>query len=359
MTQQRSSEAASDSSVIRTAETYPVQYTYWPAFSLWSALFLMNMADALPGQAAWIGKTRRTLRDELRNGVTLLNETCILHGLHCEQLRQDTMSLGIPDLLDWLSLLEPEEIAGMLPPIDKIRCLVDGRARFGMDDPIADWDGVGLDAALIHRMRTLIEDPECLKGFVIRTLQRFWDDHLEVEFRRLDAQLHAAVHHGNLNQRPRTHRELIRELVGREPVTEPLDGKGIERILAIPVCHMGSFAMSRHVTDADSVLLITFEAGRVPSPDSTPGTLPTASTYRALADETRLGILRLLSSEEKYGAEIVARFGLSQPTVSKHLRMLVAEGLLAVRREGGTKYYSVNPSRLAQIGRSVEDLGKS
>ena len=344
--------------MIRTVETYPVQYAYWPAFSLWSGLFLMNMADVLPGQPAWVGKTQRALDSELRDEVTVLNDICILQGLHRDQLREEKMSQGIPELLDDLSSLEPERLTRMLPPTHKIGALGDGRARFGMDDPIADWDGVRLDGRLVDRMRELIEDPKRLKEFVIRTLRRFWDDHLETEFRRLEPQLRAAVDRGSLNRRPRTHRELVLELAGREPAGEPFDGKGIERIFAIPVCHMGSFILTRHLTDGKSTMLAAFEAGRLPVPGSARTAVPTASTYRALADDTRLGILRLLGSGEKYGAEIVSHCGLSQPTVSKHLRMLVAEGLLTVRREGGTKYYSVNPSRLAQVGRSVEELGE-
>ena len=347
------------SSVIRTAETYPTQYVYWPAFSLWSALFLMSMAEALPGQVPWIAGTRRALDNDLRDAITLLNDTTILHQFHGEQLRQARTSQEIPEFLDWLADMEPEGIAEMLPPLEKISALSDGRARFGMDDPIADWNGVELDARQLDRLRALIGDPTALKEFVVTTLQRFWRDHLETEFRRLQPKLRATVERGNRRTEPRTHRQLVLELAGREPAGESIDGQGIERILAIPACHVGAFLLTRQIKEPESVLLVAFEVGREPSPERSVGAAPTASTYRALADETRLGILRFLATGERYGTEIVNHCGLSQPTVSKHLRMLVAEGFLAVRREGGTKFYSVNPERLAQVGRSVEELGKA
>jgi len=359
MSQHSAATEGSDASVIRTAETYPVRYIYWPAFSLWSALFLMDMAGGLPGQAAWIERTRRALDDDLRDAITLLNDTTILHGIHGEQLARDLTSQEIPELLGWLADIEPAGVAKMLPPIEKISALSDGRARFGMDDPIADWDGVELNARQIDRLRTLVEDPDALTEFVIETLRRFWRDHLEAEFRRLQPQLRATVERGNRRTDPRTHRELVLELAGREPAGESIDGRGIERILAIPTCHVGSFLLTRHIKDPGSVLLVAFEAGRASSSDRAIAAAPTASTYRALADETRLGILRFLATGERYGAEIVSYCGLSQPTVSKHLRMLVAEGLLTVRREGGTKFYSVHPERLAQVGRGVEELGKA
>lgn len=348
----------SEPSVIRTAESYSVRYTYWPAFSLWSALFLMDMADGLPGQAPWIETTRRRLDDGLRDAITLLNDTTIFHGIHGEQLARGLTSQEMPEFLDWLAGIGPVGIAAMLPPIEKISALSDGRARFGMDDPIADWSGVELDARLLGRLQGLVEDPNALSEFVIETLRRFWRDHLEAEFRRLQPLLQAAVDRGNRRTEPRTHRELVLELAGREPAGESIDGRGVRQILAIPTCHMGSFLLTRHLKDPDSILLVAFEVGRTSSSDRAAAAAPMASTFRALADDTRLGILRFLATGERYGAEIVSYCGLSQPTVSKHLRMLVAEGFLAVRREAGTKFYSVRPEKMAQVARGIEQLGK-
>ena len=358
MKQHPTASESSDASLIRTAEAYAVHYIYWPAFSLWSALFLMDMADVLPGQAPWIMRTRRALDDDLRDAITLLNDTTILHGIHRVQLSHDLTSQEVPEFLDWLADIEPTGMAEMLPPIEKISTLSDGRARFGMDDPIADWEGVELDTGLLDRLRTLIEDPNALSKLVIETLRRFWRDHLEAEFQRLQPQLRATVERGNRRTTLRTHRELVLELAGREPAGESIDGQGIRQILAIPTCYVGSFLLTRYEKEPDSVLLVAFEVGRASS-DPAVGAAPTASTYRVLADETRLGILRFLATGERYGSEIVSYCGLSQPTVSKHLRMLVAEGFLAVRREGGTKFYSVHPARLAQVGRAVEELGKA
>ena len=55
---------------------------------------------------------------------------------------------------------------------------------------------------------------------------------------------------------------------------------------------------------------------------------------RALADETRLKILYFVSTGERFGGDIVTHLGLSQPGVSRHLRLLTASGLLRVRQEG-------------------------
>ncbi len=63
--------------------------------------------------------------------------------------------------------------------------------------------------------------------------------------------------------------------------------------------------------------------------------------FKALADETRLRLLRILSRHELSVGEIVAVLGMGQSRVSRHLGILVGCGLLASRREGAWTFYSV------------------
>ena len=67
----------------------------------------------------------------------------------------------------------------------------------------------------------------------------------------------------------------------------------------------------------------------------------------ALADDTRLRILKLVSEEgEQRSSEIMARVELSQSAVSRHLKQLSATGYLNERRCEGAKCYALNPSRI-------------
>lgn len=65
------------------------------------------------------------------------------------------------------------------------------------------------------------------------------------------------------------------------------------------------------------------------------------SVIKALADETRLRLVALLSDRELNVGEIVRVLGMSQPRVSRHLKILSAAGLLKVRRDGLWMFYSV------------------
>ncbi|HZL84090.1 MAG TPA: metalloregulator ArsR/SmtB family transcription factor [Candidatus Krumholzibacteria bacterium] len=77
-----------------------------------------------------------------------------------------------------------------------------------------------------------------------------------------------------------------------------------------------------------------------------------AGLFKALADPSRLRLLRLLDGTELRVQELVEVLGLAQPTVSRHLGILYRAGLLRRRREGGWLFYGVdwNSGRLSQSG---------
>ncbi|MGD8710852.1 MAG: metalloregulator ArsR/SmtB family transcription factor [Ectothiorhodospiraceae bacterium] len=66
-----------------------------------------------------------------------------------------------------------------------------------------------------------------------------------------------------------------------------------------------------------------------------------AEQFRALAEPQRLRLLYRLKSGERTVAELVAATGLSQPNVSKHLRVLRSNGLVARRSEGNCAYFRI------------------
>lgn len=69
---------------------------------------------------------------------------------------------------------------------------------------------------------------------------------------------------------------------------------------------------------------------------------------KAIADETRQTIMRLLCCQWLCVTDVVEQMGnLSQPTVSHHLSILRDAGLVHVRREGKQVFYSLNQGAVA------------
>ncbi|HWM16327.1 MAG TPA: metalloregulator ArsR/SmtB family transcription factor [Microbacterium sp.] len=80
-----------------------------------------------------------------------------------------------------------------------------------------------------------------------------------------------------------------------------------------------------------------------------------ADIFDVIADGTRRDILQLLLDRSSIGEHgtsvsyIVQELGVSQPTVSKHLKVLRESQLVSVREEGQHRYYSLSSAPLDQI----------
>jgi DNA-binding transcriptional ArsR family regulator len=72
-----------------------------------------------------------------------------------------------------------------------------------------------------------------------------------------------------------------------------------------------------------------------------------ASVFRALADPTRRQILQDLRAGELAAGDIASRFSISGPSISRHLSILRAAGLVKERRQANRILYSLVEDRLA------------
>jgi DNA-binding transcriptional ArsR family regulator len=79
-----------------------------------------------------------------------------------------------------------------------------------------------------------------------------------------------------------------------------------------------------------------------------------ASAFEILAEPTRRRILDLLRDGERSVGELVDRLTLSQPGVSKHLRVLRDAGLVQVRIEAQRRWYGLRPEPLTEIDAWLE-----
>jgi DNA-binding transcriptional ArsR family regulator len=75
----------------------------------------------------------------------------------------------------------------------------------------------------------------------------------------------------------------------------------------------------------------------------------TSDVFNAVADTHRREVLDALIAGEKSVGEIVSDLSLSQPQVSKHLRVLSEVGLVTCRAEGRRRLYRLEPARLRPL----------
>ena len=73
------------------------------------------------------------------------------------------------------------------------------------------------------------------------------------------------------------------------------------------------------------------------------------SPFEAVAEPNRRRLLDLLRDGERPAGDLVAALGLSQPGVSKHLKLLREAGLVSVRADGQRRLYRLEPLGLAEL----------
>ena len=75
----------------------------------------------------------------------------------------------------------------------------------------------------------------------------------------------------------------------------------------------------------------------------------TDDVFAVIAEATRRDILIALRKGDKAVGELVQELEASQPTISKHLKVLREADLVSMRAQGQKRYYTLNPKPLAGI----------
>ncbi len=80
-----------------------------------------------------------------------------------------------------------------------------------------------------------------------------------------------------------------------------------------------------------------------------------SSTFQALADPTRRAILARLASGEASAGDLAAPFAISQPAISRHLKVLERAGLITRTREAQYRPCRLEPQALKSVDAWLED----
>jgi DNA-binding transcriptional ArsR family regulator len=82
------------------------------------------------------------------------------------------------------------------------------------------------------------------------------------------------------------------------------------------------------------------------------------TTFDALAEPMRRRILDLLREQPRFVGELGELLDISQPGISKHLRVLREVGLVRVRQDAQRRWYELRPEPLAEIDAWLEPYRK-
>jgi len=80
--------------------------------------------------------------------------------------------------------------------------------------------------------------------------------------------------------------------------------------------------------------------------------------FKALCDENRISILKLLQNGECCACELLEKMQLSQPTLSHHMKILCDSGIVIGKKQGKWMHYSISPSGTQLAKECFDELTK-
>ncbi|MFL0197505.1 ArsR/SmtB family transcription factor [Clostridium sp. WILCCON 0269] len=80
--------------------------------------------------------------------------------------------------------------------------------------------------------------------------------------------------------------------------------------------------------------------------------------FKALADETRLKIIDMLSCGEMCACDILEFFNITQPTLSYHMKILTDCDIVNARRDGAWMKYSLDLSKFETLEKFIKNISK-
>jgi DNA-binding transcriptional ArsR family regulator len=295
--------------------------------------------DELPEEdRTWLERSRAALPERVR--VTVEDELTIFAAGLVVDHPEVTDAAGLLALMrattgrTFARAVLSEELRDPQRSADVVAAL-DGDAE-AAGRVVADWP-----EAKRTWITRLVGDPDGLVGEVVALLEAWLPAYQEME-PRIRSIIERDVELRSGDRSSLTPAELVeRTTAGIRWLSEP----GVRRVVLAPSYLVRPYNFTFAGGDWRLFVYPVADAALEPHDPYAP---PVAllRLHRALGDDTRLRILRLLRDRDWYLTEIAERLALSKPTIKHHLAHLRAAGLVTLTEEGGLSYYSLRRERL-------------
>ncbi len=363
-----------DSGYILAPPMVNVRFKLAPAFSGIESLREFIEVDRLSGFSEWVTQTAAGLPPDRRALHLLVFETC--ESLFYEVLPVMSSELDFPAYVDAIAALDPQAMRDAmlahyaLWPQHDPSLWPEDRGALTPERLLREEDTffqfmastcavMPVDHALVQRAYALYHDPPQLQAVIVEHLHWMWANVLRQEWERVRPMLEESVAaFERMDFSNMTAYEAARAVTTRD-LRGIMDKKleSVETVIFIPSAHIGPYVSQ---SKQETALYIIFGARLPRGAQIASSALSRAellTRLNALADDTRLRILELLTqNEEMCAQDIIERLNLSQSSVSRHLSQLSANGYVVERRREVAKCYSLNTDRVIDTLRTLTNF---
>jgi len=353
----------SDQEFIIAPPTVKVGFTILPVDGVINSMALLNQVGELSGFADWAYRTYDALPEERRHFNELFF-TILMKGIH---LSQKDMPEDFNGYIQYVASQDPQrirqgigemfmekaselDVLGSEITIEHI--LTDSTSFKTLTEALYKaWHAKkshDYDETLLGEAFELLQTPQAMQQKMVEHLEYMWDKHLRDEWNRnLPILEETVAAFSQLNLSGKTFLGAIEAVTGRDmsEYWEPVEN--ITTMMFVPSAHVGPY---NAFFVEDSTAYVFFGARKPEGVQSGSQALNRSELLvrlNALADDTRLTILELLTRQEEICAQdIINQLELSQSSASRHLRQLTATGYLKERRREVAKCYTLNEERV-------------
>lgn len=362
---------------ILAPQTVTVTFALEPALNNLDSLMLLEQVNERSGFNEWVAQTAARLNPEQRR-----NNRLVVDGLHkalkpegnwpsfpayVDELEKRDPYKMRDDAIDWMCSQDKRKYP-YLEPLDRSSLLSSREVYLDwvqrMYEKLAELEKENepFDPDFYTELHGLLIDPPKMQTLIVTHLREMWDNYLASEWTHVLPMLRQSVDaFMQLDYSGSTPLEAIRAVTGRD-----LSGHwdtllgGAQAIIFIPSAHIGPYVSWFEAEPGIARIIFGArlpEGTRVESPALSRSEL--LVRLSALADDTRLQIIELLSQHDELCAQdIMTMLDLSQSSTSRHLRQLSATGYLIERRREIAKCYSLNPARFEDTLRALKRLSR-
>lgn len=347
-----------------------------PTINALHSLSTVSDARESPGIGVWAVETREKLSEEEWE-----HHKIIMKWIGAEPLINvisgEKARASFPAYLDVLSALPPQELRDKLLTwmTSRAGARLDYKVKKIVEDPQSLLESRQAflsfylhpekppeEKQTANQLFDLLNDPPALKSLILDHLSYLWETYLKNEWERRLPELEEAVEgFKQIDVTGMSHFEVIEAITRRNfrGVYRPDMLQEIEVLRFIPSPHSGPYILK---TGDGEELQISFGAYHLSELVRGVGAFEgthMVDRLKALGDETRLEIIQALKAKRELGTqEIIDRFKLSKSAASRHMRQLVATGVVDVRtdEDGLSKFYRLNSGFMVQMQEMLEKL---
>ncbi|MCP4542835.1 MAG: metalloregulator ArsR/SmtB family transcription factor [Chloroflexi bacterium] len=339
--------------------TQSVTVSLEPSMNALYSLWLLMDAETKTGLGEWVARTTAALTPKEQETHRLViiglypaifpKQSWSSFPAYVDHLAAcDSLALRDKILQSYAAMPSLDNQDGLLPVDVDMKTVLESvdsyldflRERFGVDN---------IDQDLEAQAYLYVVDPPKMQNLIVTHLRKIWNRFLAPEWERIRPMLQDTVAAFRQIDFSNMSKLEAAQLITGQAVKEKWrhDFQLVERIIFVPTTHIGPYVGKF----CDGATAWIFFGPRVPDGvqvhTSSLGRAEITVRLNALADDNRLGILKLLSeSGELRSQDIMHRLGLSQSAASRHLKQLSATGYIFERRSSGAKCYKLNPQRI-------------